>query len=70
MCKRYIDLLPLLHPLLWTWPETQACALTENQNSDPLVHRLALNPLRHTNQGTLGTFYHPPLSIGGLESHN
>ena len=30
---------------------TQACALTGNQTSDPLVHRLVLNPLRHTSQG-------------------
>ena len=28
-------------PLLATWPATQACALTGNQTSDPLVHRLA-----------------------------
>ena len=28
------------HPLLGTWPETQACALTGNRTSDPLVHRL------------------------------
>ena len=30
---------------------TQACALTGNQTSDPLVHRPALNPLSHTSQG-------------------
>ena len=29
----------------------QACALTGNQTSDSLVHRLALNPLSHTSQG-------------------
>ena len=28
-----------------------ACALTGNQTSDPLVRRLALNPLSHTSQG-------------------
>ena len=30
---------------LWlgTWPATQACALTRNRTSDPLVHRPALN---------------------------
>ena len=33
------------------WPATQACALTGNRNSDPLVYRLALNPLSHTRQG-------------------
>ena len=42
--------LPLLHPLLETWPTTQACALIRNRTSDPLVHRLALNPLSHTSQ--------------------
>ena len=30
-------------PLLGTWPATQACGLTGNQISDPLIHRLALN---------------------------
>ena len=43
--------LPLIRPLLGTWPETQACALTENRTGDPLVHRLALNPLSHTSLG-------------------
>ena len=43
--------LPLTHPLLGTWPTTQACALTGNQTSDPLVHRPVLNPLSHTSQG-------------------
>ena len=37
--------LPLMCPLLGTWPATQACALTGNQTSDPLVHRLVLNSL-------------------------
>ena len=31
----------------------QACALTRNQISDLLVHRLALNPLSHTSQGSI-----------------
>ena len=39
-------------PPLGTWPATQACALTGNRISDPLVHRLALNPLSHTRQGS------------------
>ena len=43
--------LPLMWPLLETWPATQARALTGNQISDPLVHRPALNPLSHTSQG-------------------
>ena len=43
--------LPLLHPLLRTWPATQACVLSGNQTGNPLVCRPALNPLSHTNQG-------------------
>ena len=34
-----------------TWPATQACALTGNWTSDPLVRRPALSPLSHTSQG-------------------
>ena len=33
--------LPLVHPLLGTWPATQASALTGNRTSDPLVCRQA-----------------------------
>ena len=29
---------PLMHPILATWPTTQACALTRNQTGDSLVH--------------------------------
>ena len=43
--------LPLKHPLLGTWPTTQACALTGNGTGDTVVGRPALNPLRHTSQG-------------------
>ena len=43
--------MPLTRPLLGTWPATQAYALTGNQTSNPLVLRLALNPLSHTSQG-------------------
>ena len=43
--------LPLAHPPLGTWPTAQACALTGNRTSDPLVHSLALEPLTHTSQG-------------------
>ena len=43
--------LPLMPPLLGTRPTTQACSLTGNQTSDPLVHRPVLNPLSHTSQG-------------------
>ena len=35
--------LPLVRPLLGTWPVTLACALTGNRRGDPLVLRLALN---------------------------
>ena len=48
--------LPLVHPLLGTWPATQACVLTRNGTSDPLVRRRVLNPLSHTSQGSMGTF--------------
>ena len=30
--------LPLERPLWWTWPATQACALTGNRTGNPLVH--------------------------------
>ena len=36
---------------LGTWPATQACALTGNWTSDPLVCRPALNLLSHSSQG-------------------
>ena len=52
--KRNINVwFPLMHPPPGTWPATQACALTGNWTSDPLVHRPALNPLSHTSQGWL-----------------
>ena len=51
VCERYIDWLPVAQPQLGTWPATQACTLTGNQTSDPLLHSLALNPLSHTSQG-------------------
>ena len=38
-------------PPTGTWLATQACALTGNWTSNPLVHRPALNPLSHTSQG-------------------
>ena len=43
--------LPPMHSHPGTWPPTQACALTGNQTGDPLVCRLALNPLSYTSQG-------------------
>ena len=42
--------LPLVHPLLGTWPATQACALTGSRTTNPLVHRPPLSPLSHTSQ--------------------
>ena len=48
--------LPLAYPLLGTWPATQACALTGNLTSNPLVHRPALSPLSHTSQGVTHLF--------------
>ena len=45
--------LPLVRPLLGTWPTTQACVLTGNQTSNPLVRRPALNLLSHTSQGSI-----------------
>ena len=52
--KRNINMwLTLMRPLLGTWPAIQACALTGNQPGDPLVFRLALNPLSHTSQGNI-----------------
>ena len=44
--------LPLVCPPLGTWSATQACAPTGNQTCDPLVHRLALNPLSYASQGS------------------
>ena len=46
--------LPLACPLLETWPASQACYLTGNRTTDPLLCRLALSPLSHTSQGQLG----------------
>ena len=43
--------LPLVCPLLGTWPTTQAYALTGNRTGDSLVHKPAFNPLSHTSQG-------------------
>ena len=56
--------LPLPHPKPETWPTTQACVLTGNRTSDPLVHRPALNPLSHTSQGKSYSFLKAHLSLG------
>ena len=46
----------LICPQLGTWPATQACALTGNRTSDPLICRLVLSPLSHTSQDSLMTY--------------
>ena len=51
--------LPLAHPLLETCSTTQACASAGNGSGDPLVCRLALNPLSHTSQSQFLIFYEP-----------
>ena len=48
--------LPLTRPKLGAWPTNQACALTGNRTSVPLVCRPALNP-HHT--ATLGEPHSP-----------
>ena len=58
--------LPLVRPLLGTWPETQACALTGDWTGDPLVWRPALNPLSHTSQGSCGLLNYPNSFHGGI----
>ena len=42
---------PLTHPLLGTWPTTQAYALTGSRTDNPLVLRPVLSPLSYTSQG-------------------
>ena len=51
--------LPLMRPLLVTWPATQAGALTRNQTRDPLVCRPMLNSLSYTSQGLSSSFSKP-----------
>ena len=49
--------LPLSGSLMGTRPATQAGALTGNQTSNPLVHRLALNPLSYPGQGNTVNYF-------------
>ena len=42
--RNIIVRLPLTCPLQGTWPATQACVLTGNQTSDPLVRSPVLSP--------------------------
>ena len=53
MCMKYINRLPLVHPQLGTWPATKPCAPSGNGTRDLSVHRPALSPLSHTNQGPI-----------------
>ena len=48
--------LSLVRPQLGTCPTSQACALTGNWTSDPLVRRPELNLLSHNSQGWYSTF--------------
>ena len=43
----------LTHPPLGTWPPTPACTLAGNQTGDALGQRPALNPPKHTSQGSI-----------------
>ena len=54
-------LLPLVSPLLGTWPATQACTLTGNGTGDPLVCRPALNALSYTSPKCFSS--QPPLFL-------
>ena len=51
MLGRNTDLLPLAHPQLQAWPETQACAPNGNPASSLFIRRPVLYPLSHTGQG-------------------
>ena len=56
MCERCISWLLLECLQLRTWPVTQACALTGNQTSNPLLRRPTLSPLSYTSQGSRAVF--------------
>ena len=49
--------LPLTCSLPGTWPAMQACALTGNRTSNPLVCRPLPYPLSHTSQGQTLSFF-------------
>ena len=48
--------LPLAHPLLGTWPTTQAWSLTGNQTCNPLLQKPTLSPLTYTSHGSISLF--------------
>ena len=45
---------------LGTWPATQACALTGDRTSDPLVCRLTFSPLSPTSEGRFAWYLMAP----------
>ena len=50
--ERHISVwLPLARSLLGTWPQPRHVPQAGNRTGDPLVHRLALNPVSHISQG-------------------
>ena len=68
--EKYINAwLLLMCPLLGSWPATKARALTGNRTGDPLVCRLALNPLSHTSQGKKYTFLKKGKKMGRQRNH-
>ena len=50
----------------WGPDATQACALTGNLTSDPLVCRPVLNPPSHTSQGYNALFLRVPMHLSIL----
>ena len=55
--------LPLVCPLLRTWPAAQECALTGNWTSDTLVRRTMCNPLSYTSQGCIYIYLYLPFVL-------
>ena len=47
--------LPLMCPLLGTWPTTQSCALDWESNQQPFDSQANTQPLSHTRQGRVFT---------------
>ena len=60
--------LPLVHPLLGTWPTTQACALTGNRTNDLLVCLQAGIQSVELPQPGLGSVYRTLVPSPGLQS--
>ena len=60
--EKHQCVIALLAPYQGPWPATQACALTGNQTSDPLVPSTALTPLNRTSQDPILRFFSPKKS--------